>query len=83
MSTFWGSEDGLVYQGGYSISCSGGFYNVIKEGDVANYIEDIIVYGSQQYADEEEKLLELVGNFTRDPFYVRGRASASASSESS
>jgi len=83
MSTFWGSEDGLVYQGGYSISCSGGFYNVIKEGDVANYIEDIIVYGSQPYTNEEEKLLELVGNFTLDPFYVHGRASASALSESS
>lgn len=78
MSTFWGSEDGLVYQGGYSVSCSGGFYNVVKEGDVVNYMEDIVIYGSQPYEEEEEKLLEIIGNFTLNPFYVRGRGIVSS-----
>lgn len=78
MTTYWGSEDGLVYQGGYSIACSGGIYNTVKDDDATNYIEDIVVYGSQPYLEEEEKLLELVGNNTADPFYVRGRARISS-----
>lgn len=73
-NTLWGSEDGLVYQSGYSINCNGGFYSTIKKDDVSGYVEDIIVYGSQPFEEEQEKLLEIIGNNTLNPFYVRGRA---------
>ena len=73
-NTLWGSEDGLVYQSGYSIACSGGFYSTVRDEDISNYVEDIIVYGNQPFEEEQEKLLEIIGNNTLDPFYVRGRA---------
>jgi len=73
MSTMWDSEDALIYQSGYSVGCSGGFYNTLKESDVVSYVEDIIVYGGQPFEREQEKLLEIVGSNTLDPFYVRGR----------
>lgn len=74
MSTMWNSEDALIYQSGYAVGCFGGFYNTIKELDVTNYIEDIIVYGGQPFEREQEKLLEIVGSNTVNPFYVRGRS---------
>lgn len=76
--TMWGSEDGIIYQSGYTIGCAGGFYNTFKDSDVSSYIEDIILYGSQPFKVEQEKLLEIVGNNTLNPFYVRGRGIISA-----
>lgn len=77
-NTQWNAEDLLVYQSGYSIACSGGFYSTIREDDIVSYIEDIIVYGGQPFETEQEKLLELVGSNTEDPFYVRGRGNISS-----
>jgi len=78
METAWGSEDGLVYQNGYRIRCSGGFYNAIKEGDVSQYIEDILIYGNQPFEEEQELLTELFGRNSSNPYYVRGRAVVSS-----
>lgn len=78
MSTLWGSEDLLVYQTGYTIACSGGFYSTLSEDDITNYIDHIVVYGGQAFEEEQEKLLELFGSNTPDPFYVKGRGIASS-----
>lgn len=78
MATMWGSEDGIVYQGGYSIAVSGGFYSMLRERDVAGYIEDILVYGSERFDQEEELLLDLIGSNSDDPYYVRGRGTSSS-----
>lgn len=78
MSTLWGSEDGIIYQGGYSIAVSGGFYSALRERDVAGYIEDILVYGSEAFRQEEELLLDLVGRNVDDPYYIRGRGEISS-----
>ena len=77
-ATQWNSEDMLIYQSGYSVSCSGGFYSTLKEEDIKNYVEDIVVYGSLAYSEEEEKLLELFGNNSLNPYYVRGRGIVSS-----
>ena len=79
MQTEWGSEDGLVYQSGYTVSCSGGFYNSTKDSDISNYVEDIIVYGNNAFSNEEEKLLEVFGRNSANPFYIRGKGSLSSS----
>ena len=79
MNTLWDAEDLLVYRTGYSIACSGGFYSTAKEGNLASYVDQIIVYGSQPFEEEQEKLLELFGSNTADPFYVKGRGIASSS----
>lgn len=67
MSTMWGSEDGIVYQGGYSVAVSGGFYNQIKENDLASFLDNIIVYGSEAFEKQEELLLDLVSSNDDDP----------------
>lgn len=78
-NTQWNSEDMLIYQSGYSVACSGGFYSTLREEDIKNYIEDIVVYGSEAFTEEEEKLLEIFGSNSSNPYYVRGRGIVSSS----
>jgi hypothetical protein len=73
MQTEWGSEDNLVYQSGYTVRCSGGFYNRTSLDDLGHYIEDIIVYGNTRFEQEQEKLMDLFGRNHPNPFYIRGR----------
>lgn len=77
-TTQWNSEDMLIYESGYSVACSGGFYSTLKEEDITNYVEDIIVYGSDTFTEEEEKLLEIFGSNNSNPYYVRGRGIVSS-----
>lgn len=83
MATLWGSEDGIVYQGGYSIAVSGGFYSTIREQDVAGFIDNIIVYGSDAFTKQEELLLELIGNNSEDPSNVTNGEENSPEEENS
>jgi hypothetical protein len=76
-STEWGSEDGLIYSTGYRIGCSGGFYNSIKQG-IAEYIEEIIVYGNDQFHKEQEVLTDITGRNSPNPFYIRGKGVVSS-----
>lgn len=76
--TLWNAEDVLIYETGYSVECSGGFYSTMREDDIADYINQIVVYGNQPFEEEQEKLLELFGSNSDNPFYVIGRGSASS-----
>jgi len=72
-NTLWNAEDVLIYETGYTVDCSGGFYSTMKTDDVTGYIDNIIVYGNEPFDKEQEKLLELFGSNSVNPFYVSGR----------
>lgn len=71
--TLWNAEDVLIYETGYYVECSGGFYSTMKEDDITDYINQIVVYGNQPFEEEQEKLLDLFGSNSANPFYVSGR----------
>lgn len=69
----WDAEDVLIYQSGYNVVCNGAFYSQPKEQSIAEYIDEILVYGKQSLQDQEEELLHILGNNNPNPFYVKGR----------
>jgi hypothetical protein len=77
-TTLWNAEDVLIYETGYVVDCSGGFYSTMKTDDITDYINNIIVYGNEPFDEEQEKLLDLFSSNSSNPFYVNGRGIASS-----
>jgi len=76
--TQWNSEDLLVYQSSYLVNCHGAFYSLLDKGQIHDYVDKIIAYGSETYDKEEQKLFEIVGKVSPQYYYIKGEGIVSS-----